>query len=273
MALKYYDSDKREWQNLPVVQSSAYLAAVAGGYTGTEEEFHKILADALTHKEADESYIRKESLATVSNQTLLNGGNIEINVKDISGLDKKISDLNNAINANSSKIQLKQDILFYKDGGVAQGISFNGKIKNTASGTNSFAEGQDTSATGMGAHAEGYQTVASGVYSHAEGKWTKAEGSCSHTSGLGTIAKNGAEVAFGKYNESNEKTVFSIGWGTSDTNRKNLFEIRTDGSAYINGIDVFSELKKIDDMEKSIGYLNLELNRLMKELTISTNNE
>lgn len=49
-------------------------------------------------------------------------------------------------------------------------------------------------------------------------------------------ATNDSEVAIGRYNKSNNGTQFSIGTGTSDTDRKNAFEIMQDGKHYIYGI-------------------------------------
>lgn len=59
----------------------------------------------------------------------------------------------------------------------------------------------------------------------------------------GVETKNDQEAAFGRYNKSNtgssdgEKTVLSVGIGTSTVNRKNAFEIRRNGDIYmwING--------------------------------------
>ena len=55
-----------------------------------------------------------------------------------------------------------------------------------------------------------------------------------------TLVTNGEhEVAFGKYNVSNdgtepsEKTVFSVGVGTSDDDRKNAIELRENGDLYL----------------------------------------
>lgn len=64
--------------------------------------------------------------------------------------------------------------------------------------------------------------IASGEYSHAEG--------------IGTITNNEAEHASGKYNQSNADTRFSVGIGTSDTNRKNAVEVMQSGGVYINNI-------------------------------------
>ncbi len=44
------------------------------------------------------------------------------------------------------------------------------------------------------------------------------------------VTTNEHEVAFGHYNVSNEGTIFSVGIGTGDNDRKNAIEIRTDGS-------------------------------------------
>ena len=63
--------------------------------------------------------------------------------------------------------------------------------------------------------------------------------------GEGTEVSNPNEVAIGQYNVSNTETdaegnyvasgctAFSIGNGTDNENRKNIFEIRKDGSVYI----------------------------------------
>ena len=53
------------------------------------------------------------------------------------------------------------------------------------------------------------------------------------------VTTNPREVAFGEYNVSNtgendeDKTVFSIGNGTSDENRSNAVEVRKDGTVYM----------------------------------------
>ena len=99
----------------------------------------------------------------------------------------------------------------------------------TASGDYSHAEGSSTTASGFGSHAEGYNTTASGYGSHAEGYSTTANGAYSHAGGTGTKALHDNEVAYGKYNESKDDTVFSVGDGTSDTARHNAFEITTTG--------------------------------------------
>lgn len=58
----------------------------------------------------------------------------------------------------------------------------------TVIGTNSHAEGDDTTASGAYSHAEGSSTQASGSDSHAEGYQTTASGGHSHAEGYSTSA-------------------------------------------------------------------------------------
>lgn len=107
-----------------------------------------------------------------------------------------------------------------------------------AKGIGSHSEGRKTIAIGNAAHAEGQDTVAEGYRSHAEGKSTRAIGRSSHAEGEYTITNNVAEHAAGQYNIStsstnkSKATHFSIGIGTSDTNRKNAFEVKQNGDIY-----------------------------------------
>ena len=71
--------------------------------------------------------------------------------------------------------------------------------------------------------------TAGGIRSTAEGWNTTASGDYSHAGGLYTKALHHYEVAYGKYNESKDDKVFSVGDGTSDTARHNAFEITTTG--------------------------------------------
>ena len=99
-------------------------------------------------------------------------------------------------------------------------------------------------ASGYYSNAEGFGTTANGMCSHAEGENTTASGNFSHAEGESTIAKNMSEHASGQYNVSSSasttfgdagNTLFSVGNGISDSNRKNAFEIRQNGDTYLNG--------------------------------------
>ena len=96
-------------------------------------------------------------------------------------------------------------------------------------GIGSHTEGGQCTASGNYSHAEGYLTISSGLYSHAGGHntETKSEGSFAH--GLSLITSKKYEFSCGKYNNSNS-VIFSVGLGTSDDNRYNIFDIKYDGS-------------------------------------------
>lgn len=126
-------------------------------------------------------------------------------------------------------------------------------IGTKATMTGTHAEGCDTTASYNYAHAEGYGSQAQGGYTHAEGVNTKANSEGAHSEGGGTVANgimshaegyftktnNEYEHASGMYNQStksdtkSEATLFSVGNGTSDTDRKNAFEIKRNGDIYI----------------------------------------
>ena len=83
------------------------------------------------------------------------------------------------------------------------------------------------------------------------GDTQKANGEYSFAEGQNTIANNRSEHAMGEFNESHHlnntfgssgNTLFSIGNGTSDTNRKNALEVMQNGDIYIyikdaNGVE------------------------------------
>ena len=127
---------------------------------------------------------------------------------------------------------------------VAEGLGV------TANGNYSHAEGFDTYARGESSHTEGSSTTASGEYSHAEGFFTTANGIASHAEGVYTKTTNRAEHASGVYNSSisansqvisalttsPSATLFSVGNGVDENNRKNAFEIKYNGDSYITNI-------------------------------------
>ena len=138
---------------------------------------------------------------------------------------------------------------------VASGINAHAEGRDTiASGEDSHVEGYMSVSNGIYAHAEGLETIASaksshaegirtesiGIASHAEGELTLAYGKRSHAEGYYTIAINKSEHACGIYNKSNylagqSETIFSIGIGSSDTDRKNAVEVMKDGRVFVYG--------------------------------------
>ena len=74
------------------------------------------------------------------------------------------------------------------------------------------------------------------------GDTQKANGEYSFSEGQHTVANNRSEHALGEYNKSNKandtfgdegNTLFSIGNGTSESDRKNAFEVMQNGDIYI----------------------------------------
>lgn len=126
--------------------------------------------------------------------------------------------------------------------GLASHVEGMGNIAPKAYAT---LEGLDTGATASfvnGAnHAEGAGNLAGAAASHAEGIRNEIGNNAyaSHAEGIKNTTQNRAEHASGQYNKSNKasdtfgdagNTLFSVGCGTSDTDRKNAFEVMQDGT-------------------------------------------
>lgn len=150
------------------------------------------------------------------------------------GIEKIVESADNTIEVGNIELMLSAKI------GEGQNSNIFNDLDNVASGENSHAEGSNTSATGQCTHAEGSSTIASGEFAHAEGYNTVADGDFSHAEGYGTQTKNETEHAAGKWNISNDtvgsKTMVTVGNGTDAENRKNIYELRENGSQYLIGV-------------------------------------
>jgi hypothetical protein len=67
--------------------------------------------------------------------------------------------------------------------------------------------------------------------------------------GSNLISTSGNQVVIGTFNNPNTNSLFVVGSGTSDTNRRNVFEVRPDGSLAVNstalssnGVDTFLKI-------------------------------
>lgn len=84
--------------------------------------------------------------------------------------------------------------------------------------------------------------AAYGNNAHTEGELGSAVGKNAHVSGASCIAFNDNEVACGHYNYSfwsdddAKRTLYSIGIGETDSNRKNAYELKENGDLYIYGV-------------------------------------
>lgn len=89
--------------------------------------------------------------------------------------------------------------------------------------------------------------ISYGNSSHVENRHNIAIGANSHAEGLYTIANNDNEHACGKYNLSTpNQTLFSIGNGTSDTDRHNVFEVTQDGNIIGGSFSSGTSVQSID---------------------------
>ena len=101
--------------------------------------------------------------------------------------------------------------------------------------SHTHAEGSGTIAKELCSHAEGSHTQALGTYSHAEGRQTIARGTYSHAAGYGSVAGTSYQTVIGKFNDNQTDNAFEIGWGESDTDRANIFEVDTSGNVTAAG--------------------------------------
>lgn len=163
------------------------------------------------------------------------------------------------IPAFSEALDLKMD----KENPTGTGaISLNRKA-NTTIGVNSIAMGVNTTASGSASTAFGNDTIASGINSLAAGTLTQATGQSSvalgntsvatgqnavaigyqanagfnYSTAIGTGLVTGKESQFvsGLWNASDNKNIFVIGNGTSETARSNAFTVAADGNAVLSG--------------------------------------
>ncbi len=122
---------------------------------------------------------------------------------------------------------------------------------NTTMGYGAHSEGVGTTAYGNSSHTEGWGTQAGdfveevyengqtlhtadrtkGLAAHAEGYNTKALANYSHTAGIHTVADKDGQTVVGRYNNltSQEGSVFVVGGGQDEHNRKNALEVIQNG--------------------------------------------
>lgn len=113
-------------------------------------------------------------------------------------------------------------------------------FNTTASDYCSHAEGDSTTASGESSHAEGENTTASGFNSHAEGDSTTASGNCSHTEGLGTTASNVGSHTEGSYTTASGYCSHAEGHNTTASgycsHAEGLYTIAKSSNQHVQGI-------------------------------------
>ena len=78
-------------------------------------------------------------------------------------------------------------------------------------------------------------SLAKGDASHVEGLNNLALGGKSHVEGSNNIASADYQHVQGKFNEKDNSKVHIVGWGDSESNRKNIHTIDKEGNAYFAG--------------------------------------
>lgn len=179
-----------------------------------------------------------------STATPLNATNLNKMDEGIANLDEGVANLNAKFGGDGildiSKGGTGNDEGYIQTGYKALSIRGN-KVtiegnNNEASADYAHAEGSNNTASRNNAHVEGRYNVASGTSSHAQGESNRASGNYSHAGGEGNVAGYSAQTVVGKYNNNKSDTLFEVGNGTSDDNRKNAFEVSGDGISTDNGI-------------------------------------
>lgn len=121
---------------------------------------------------------------------------------------------------------------------------------NTTDGDSSHAEGGNNSVNGNYSHVEGDNNEVSGSSSHVEGSGNicneancchvegtnnTARGNCSHIEGTSNTSTIDNQHVEGKYNKVTD-SIHIVGGGTSEDDRKNIHEIKSDGKQYVIGV-------------------------------------
>lgn len=145
-----------------------------------------------------------------------------------------------------------------QDHGLVVGsvIKYNNRYATVVEVTNSTHFTLDHTLDSDAALTNAYVNIITGISygncSHVENRENIAVGASSHAEGLHTIANNDNEHACGKYNLSTpNQTLFSIGNGTSDSDRRNVFEVTQDGNIIGGSFSSGTSIQTIDTADTS----------------------
>ncbi|WP_300794309.1 hypothetical protein [uncultured Bacteroides sp.] len=158
-----------------------------------------------------------------------------------------------------------KELIDKKPGKIVEGGEIFNHESNTinSGGVNNHAEGQGTKCNGSCNHSEGRNTQTFGVGSHSEGDGTVAGGNASHSEGMGTATAVVAGHVEGKYNAATD-SIHIVGGGTSEEDRKNLHEIKSDGSQYMIGVGGYDGTNRDDSKSVQESLAELEGNIINK---------
>lgn len=168
-------------------------------------------------KIANDTATTAQSLANSTNtalQAFLTGTNIpDTPIDTLKEIQNHIASLKNkVIDWNSDNDSISNKPKIYQGTGD-NAIIIGEQTASNASGENAFSQGKNTKATHSGSHAGGLETKTGADY----------------------------QTVIGKYNEGNNDSLFEVGNGDNNSNRKNAFEIKENGTILANGNKIATE--------------------------------
>ena len=193
------------------------------------------------------------NIKTINGVYILGPGNVNIYDKGVIGVDNALdtssenaisnSTVTQKFNTVDNSINILDSSLSVLDSSFNDLKTHVGETIDTKLSKIPFQQGEglnsanllDSSAQGDYSVAIGYETQAKKPYTLVGGIHSVANGQSSLSFGDNTLTSNENEIAFGKYNKSNESTLFSIGNGTDEENRSNIIEILNDGTTALDG--------------------------------------
>lgn len=216
-----------------------YIGSRVTAFTPYGKESLIITEDLLYSKEEEEEQGIRGTHAIITvidvNKANLNGANFQTT----GTYGKCIID-----GSGSSYVKsLSKTTIEIKEGSATQ-----------SGGFAAHAQGVGTKAYGRASHTEGWETQTGelvtieegdqtyniphpekGLAAHADGYKTKAIANYSQASGFETIADRDAQTVVGQYNNKTSRSgsLFVVGGGTSDSERKNALEVISDGEIVI----------------------------------------
>lgn len=163
---------------------------------------------------------------------------------------------------------------------VAAYAAFAAGRYNKAVGEYSAAFNQNTKAAGTASHASGYLTEANAPYASAHNWMTKANVQASSAFGKGTRTNREAQLAAGTYNADDSTALLVIGNGSSDTDRRNAFVVKDNGSAILqvqgatdNSVVIKSTLtNELTEVNGLIDTANQNITNVSNQVNAETNN-
>lgn len=158
-------------------------------------------------------------------------------------------------------------------GGKENKASGNGSISfgnsNISEGENSFTIGLSNRAKNINSIAMGYSNIAGGDSSVAIGQNNETVNAGSFALGIGNKACGTGEFVIGKYadNVYSDNKMFSVGAGESDSKRKTVFTVLTDGRAKVSGSPEDSDdVVRLGDLKSATTELNGQIDKVSKLL-------